>query len=158
MRHMNHSLLPALLLGAVAMLSGCAGGGGTGGSPSASTSSQGQGQDTDLQISIRADGNAESAHFHLLCDGPVALERSNHPRAAAACALVDAHPQLLTEPAAGATRMCTQQYGGPAIARVTGTRDGQAVERTFDLHDGCAISDWTAALALLVDQPSGQLQ
>ena len=157
MRHRNHSLLPALLLGTVVMLSGCSDGG-TGESSSAPTSSQGQGQDTDLQISIRADGTAESAHFHLLCDGPVALERSNHPRAAAACALVDAHPQLLTEPAAGATRMCTQQYGGPAIARVTGTRDGQAVERTFDLHDGCAISDWTAALVLLVDQPSGQLQ
>lgn len=156
MRHRTTWILGALLLGATAMFTGCADDGGPGGPPSAPSSSQAP--TADLQISIRANGTDESARYHLLCNGPLALEQSEHPRAAAACALLDASPQILVPPAANATRMCTQQYGGPAIAQVTGTLDGRAVDRGFDLRDGCGISDWAAALALLVDQPTGTLQ
>ncbi|MFL4475015.1 hypothetical protein ACIPVK_13540 [Paeniglutamicibacter sp. MACA_103] len=156
MRAQKHLIVTALLVGAGVLLAGCADAGGPGASPGAPSS--GQAPTADLQISIRANGTDESAHHHLLCNGPLALEQSEHPRAAAACALLDASPQLLAPPAAGATRMCTQQYGGPAVARVTGTLGPRTVERGFDLRDGCGISDWTAALPLLVDQPTGQLQ
>jgi hypothetical protein len=37
---------------------------------------------------------------------------------------------------------CTAQYGGPAVARVTGTLDGDAVEARFDLTNGCEIARW----------------
>jgi hypothetical protein len=156
MRQRRFLIVPAILLGAGVLLSGCADEGEPGGSPSASP--PGQTSTVDLQISIRANGTDETTQHHLLCEGPVALEQSNHPRAAEACALLDASPQLLAPPAANATRRCTQQYGGPAVAQVSGTLDGREVARSFDLRDGCGISDWTAALALLVDQPARQLQ
>lgn len=153
MRQRKRLIAAAALLGAGALLAGCAETVRPGGTPSPPENSREPG--TDLSISIRADGTNESSRYHLQCDGPLALASSDHPRSAAACALLDANPQLLTPPAANATRMCTQQYGGPAIARVTGTLDGRGVKRDFDLRDGCGISDWTAALALLVDQPTG---
>lgn len=162
MRQRKRLIVPAMLFGAgaalaaLAVLAGCADAGGPGGSPGPPSSSQAP--TADLQISSRANGTDESARYHLLCNGPLALEQGEHPRAAAACALLDASPQLLVPPAANATRMCTQQYGGPAVAQVSGTLGGRAVARNFDLRDGCGISDWTAALPLLVDQPTGSLQ
>ncbi|MFE7707143.1 SSI family serine proteinase inhibitor [Streptomyces sp. NPDC057486] len=38
--------------------------------------------------------------------------------------------------------MCTQQFGGSATARVTGTWHGQRVDAAFDRTDGCEIARW----------------
>ena len=46
-------------------------------------------------------------------------------------------------------RMCTQIYGGPETARVTGTIDGEKVDRRFTRTNGCEVADFTAAAALL---------
>jgi hypothetical protein len=35
---------------------------------------------------------------------------------------------------------CTQQYGGPEKARVTGTLEGRPVDVTLDRADGCGIA------------------
>jgi hypothetical protein len=37
---------------------------------------------------------------------------------------------------------CTQQYGGPQTATVTGTLRGEPVDATFSLVNGCEISRW----------------
>ena len=45
--------------------------------------------------------------------------------------------------------MCTQQYGGPATARVTGTWQGQHVDATFDRTNGCEIARWNTLRPVL---------
>jgi hypothetical protein len=50
--------------------------------------------------------------------------------------------------------VCTQTYGGPATARVTGTLDGEHVDARFSLRDGCQISRWER-LAWLLGEPPG---
>lgn len=119
-------------------------------SPSASPSSQTA--TVDLKIVIRADGKTESAGYSLTCAGTTALESGTHPSATEACALLAGHPRLL-DPAPG-NQMCTEQYGGPATASVTGTVDGKAVDKQFDLKNGCGISAWNDALPLLGEKPS----
>jgi hypothetical protein len=37
---------------------------------------------------------------------------------------------------------CTAIYGGPAVARVTGTLRGERVDERFSLEDGCQIARW----------------
>ena len=46
-------------------------------------------------------------------------------------------------------RACTQIYGGPAVARVTGTLDGKRVARRFTQVNGCEIADFKRAAGLL---------
>ena len=163
MRSRSSLMATVLLAGAALLRSGCAGSTGGGTTPfesstaPASSASPGTGPPTaDLQVSIRADGSVESAHYRILCRGSGPLPESRHPDAARACALVAKEPKLLTGPRRGANVACTMQYGGPAVAVVNGTMDGRAVNRRFDLRDGCGIADWHAAQPLLVDQPALQ--
>lgn len=152
------SLLAGLLVGAAALLAGCADDGGSSQSPASpsSTGSSVEAPLTDLQVSIRADGALESAHYRLVCDGDAPLPESQHPNAAKACELVQATPALLASPKPGVNDACTMQYGGPAVGVVSGTLDGQVVNREFNVRDGCGISDWDAAVPLLVEMPSLQ--
>lgn len=56
-------------------------------------------------------------------------------------------PLLAARPDPG--RACTEIYGGPDTAAVSGTVGGRRVDRRFARDDGCAISDWDRAQALL---------
>jgi hypothetical protein len=47
------------------------------------------------------------------------------------------------------TTPCTAIYGGPAVARVTGTLRGERVDAEFSLEDGCEIARWERNQALL---------
>jgi hypothetical protein len=71
--------------------------------------------------------------------------------AEAACRAVSEHADRLQPPPGD--RMCTQIYGGPQEARVTGTVDGRPVDRTIRRSDGCGISDWKALEPLLGPPP-----
>jgi hypothetical protein len=44
---------------------------------------------------------------------------------------------------------CTAIYGGPGVARVTGTVRGEPVDERFSLEDGCQIARWERNRALL---------
>jgi hypothetical protein len=46
-------------------------------------------------------------------------------------------------------RPCTAIYGGPALARVTGTFRGRQVNARFSLEDGCQIARWNRNRELL---------
>ncbi|MFP5362654.1 MAG: hypothetical protein ACLGI5_07980 [Thermoleophilia bacterium] len=46
-------------------------------------------------------------------------------------------------------RACTQIYGGPETALVTGTIAGEKVERRFSRRNGCEIGDFRRASGLL---------
>jgi hypothetical protein len=48
---------------------------------------------------------------------------------------------------------CTQIYGGPATARVTGALRGERVSASFELTDGCEINRWRRNAALLGPPP-----
>lgn len=45
-------------------------------------------------------------------------------------------------------QICTEQYGGPEVATVTGTFDGDAVSATFSRTNGCEIARFDAAAPL----------
>jgi hypothetical protein len=46
---------------------------------------------------------------------------------------------------------CTQIYGGPASARVTGELLGKRVDARFERTDGCQIERWERNRVLLGD-------
>jgi len=37
---------------------------------------------------------------------------------------------------------CTEQYGGPEVAAISGTLDGAEIDTSFDRTNGCGIGDW----------------
>lgn len=50
---------------------------------------------------------------------------------------------------------CTAIYGGPGVARVTGTLRGERVDERFSLEDGCQIARWEQNRDLL-GRPQGR--
>ena len=58
------------------------------------------------------------------------------------------------EPASGATA-CTELYGGPETATITGTLRGERVDERFSLEDGCQIARWEQNRDLL-GRPQGR--
>jgi hypothetical protein len=113
-------------------LAGCGGedgegnGDGRGGSPSAPM--------TELTVTVWPDGR----------DGPVRERRVECPGAAACEDL--SMERLAPVPR---NKACTAIYGGPNVARVTGTLRGQPVDERFSLEDGCQIARWERNRALL---------
>ena len=79
--------------------------------------------------------------------------QGDHPEPAAACARVlrmDAPFEPLAD-----DRICTELYGGPQTARITGTWQGDEVDVRLSREDGCAIAQWDA-LVPLVPEIAGQ--
>jgi hypothetical protein len=48
---------------------------------------------------------------------------------------------------------CTQIYGGPGVARVSGELRGERVDARFELSNGCEIERWDRNRVLLGDAP-----
>ncbi|MCW2949721.1 MAG: serine protease inhibitor [Thermoleophilia bacterium] len=77
---------------------------------------------------------------------PTATSRAGDDRL---CAWVATTPtSVLSPPSPDDHALCTQQYGGPERATVTGERDGQAISVSFRRTDGCEIARWDAAAPL----------
>jgi hypothetical protein len=112
----------SVLLGMLVALAGC----GAEERPAAPAAS------TSLVVTIDADG-----------DGPAAPEKSRC--AGGACAEV---PERAFEPVSKRTP-CTDLYGGPQTASVTGTLRGRPVSARFSRQNGCEISRWNLAKPLL---------
>ena len=49
----------------------------------------------------------------------------------------------------GGQMACTQQFGGPEIATVTGTFRGETINARFSRENGCEISRWQKVAELL---------
>jgi len=71
------------------------------------------------------------------------------PDPAAALAAVERFGEDIFFPKHGPPKLCTQQYGGPQVAVVTGTFHGRPVRSTFTRTDGCEIARWKAMGPLL---------
>jgi len=123
------SVLVALALG------GCGGDNGNGGG-------YGSG-DVDLSI-VASDGRG-----HVRRDSVVCSDTGGDGRCVIARRLADF---LGSKP--DPRRACTEIYGGPERARVTGTIAGREVDRRFSRTNGCDISDWERAQPLIPVKPS----
>ncbi|MEV8586964.1 SSI family serine proteinase inhibitor [Streptomyces sp. NPDC051180] len=95
-----------------------------------------------LTVTIERSGHpAADGTFELRCDdGP----EGNHPAAARACERLDRLATEEADPFAPVPQdaLCTQVYGGPALAHVTGTWQGRRVDARFSRANGCEIDRW----------------
>lgn len=118
--------------------------------PSAAPLPSGPGTgDAELAITVKASKDATAVNYTLVCKGGAPVAESQHPKAAAACTALKNNAAILNRVAPSKDVSCTQQYGGPQVATVTGVVDGTPVETTFALRDGCEIGAWDAAQDIL---------
>jgi hypothetical protein len=80
--------------------------------------------------------------------GKRATVRCDAPEDSQLCRAVAALDAKVFEPTPGNVA-CTQQYGGPETARVTGTLRGERVDARFSRENGCEIARWEDAAPLL---------
>jgi LysM repeat protein len=87
----------------------------------------------------------------LACDGTASATGFLRGAARNACALV--RSGLITQVAADrrSRRLCSQVYGGPQRAHITGTVEGQRVDLTVTRTDSCGTADWQTLEPLLGD-------
>ena len=98
---------------------------------------------TDLVI-VYEDGSGRKSRWQLTCD-PAG---GTHPDPAAACEILAAHGAKALPPVPKDVA-CTEIYGGPDKATVSGTWRGQRVRSTFSRVNGCEISRWDLMRGLL---------
>jgi hypothetical protein len=133
----------ALALAALPLLvAGCGGTSTETVTPQAPASSPSASAGTDLNIVVVDAGKTET--WTLSCD-PAG---GTHPHPDAACAALAAKGRTALPPVAKGI-MCTQIYGGPQTAKITGTWRGEPVNAAFSRHNGCEISRWKALDGLL---------
>ena len=124
------------VLAPLAVLAACASPPGDGGgSPQA---------DDDLLVHLDRGNGTPAEDWTLSCLAPV---QGTHPEAEAACA----HLAGLADPFAPLPGdvVCTEQFGGPQTARVTGRWGGAAVDLELSRADGCLIARWDGLGPLL---------
>lgn len=128
-------------VGLLVVLSGC--GAQQAGSPSPTPAASSTGAGDQLTIAVR-DGSGPTTTWRLTCNPP----GGDHPDPGTAC-------RVLQEKAAQALppvpkgRMCTQIYGGPQTATITGTWLGKPVSSRLSRVNGCETSRWQALVGLL---------
>lgn len=105
--------------------------------------------DNDLSVEFDPGDGTEPERWTLTCVGSV---EGSHPDAAAACE----HLTGMDEPFAPlpSDLLCTEQFGGPQTAHVTGRWGGEPVDLELSRVDGCHISQWDA-LDPLLPEPVG---
>ncbi|MET3921227.1 SSI family serine proteinase inhibitor [Arthrobacter sp. UYEF20] len=119
-------------------------------SPSAAPVTSGPGQgNAELAIMVKPSETGTPANYTLVCRDGVPTAESQHPSAAPACTALKNNAAILSLAPKAADQACTQQYGGPQQATVTGVVDGRPVDASFSLRDGCAINAWNAAKDVL---------
>ena len=96
---------------------------------------------------------------HLRCRGDSARAdgflRTTAP-APRAGARARSPPSWRTGPSS--TRICTQIYGGPQRARITGTIGARHIDRRLKRTNGCEIGDWQHAVPLVPRARAGVAQ
>jgi hypothetical protein len=86
----------------------------------------------------------------LTCDGsPTATGFIADARAACDLVTGDAEARARLVGGAPAKQVCTQLYGGPQQAKVTGRIAGRPVDITVARADGCGVADWSLLQPLL---------
>lgn len=115
------------------------------------------GPTADLAVTV-AGGEFDDLSYTIVCgpDVEVVEPEVEGVEAAAACdRLADpaAVDRLRTGPPED--QICAEVYGGPQVATITGTLDGQPVEATIDRVDACGISTWEDLLGPVLPPTEG---
>ncbi|MFD3630388.1 SSI family serine proteinase inhibitor [Streptomyces sp. NPDC058664] len=95
-----------------------------------------------LTVTVAESGRPDAdGTFELTCDGRAG---GNHPDRESACERLDRLAEAGGNPflPVPEDRFCTQVYGGPAVAHITGTWQGREVDARFSRADGCEIDRW----------------
>ena len=100
--------------------------------------------DSGLSVQVDLGDGTPAQTWSLDCTAPA---NSTHPDSEAACTAL----QALDDPFAPLPKdmACTEQYGGPQEARVTGTWNGSPVDLTVRRTNGCDIAQWDSVVPLL---------
>ncbi len=106
----------------------------------------------DLRIAYRATDTAAPQMLTLRCDP--ARGTVSHP--AAACLRLRAIGAGAFAPTPRGMRACSQIYGGPMTAVVTGSYYGRTVWARLTRSDGCAVARWTRVAFLFPPVPVAQ--
>jgi hypothetical protein len=93
---------------------------------------------TNLVVRFDADG----------ADGPKAATTTRVQCPGDGCAATEGLSSADLAPPPG-NQACTQIYGGPETATVTGTLNGDRVDASFKRTDGCQIARWKNVQPLL---------
>ena len=128
--------LAPIALVALALLSACGG-------DDDSTAAAGGPTALEVELWPAGEGQGASVTATLTCDPP----GGDPPDPAAACAALAAEADALG-PVPPDTA-CTELYGGPEQARITGTLDGEPVDASLSRANGCEIDRWERLLPLL---------
>jgi hypothetical protein len=139
MRRLPLLLLPLLLL--------ACGGGSDGGAGSGDGDDALVGSDrpvNDLTVEQDLGDGTPPQRWSLVCAGS---PTGDHPALEQACA----HLAAVEDPFAPLPddRVCTEQYGGPQTARITGVWGGEPVDLQVSRTDGCRIAQWDSLGPLL---------
>ncbi len=110
----------------------------------ASDPSESRAQASELTITARPGPDSPAETWTLTCDPP----GGTHPDAEAACGALE---RVRRDPFAPvpAGMLCTQVYGGPQTATITGTWQGRSVHASYRRTDGCEIARWDAIADVL---------
>jgi hypothetical protein len=103
----------------------------------------------DLTVRLTESPGAPEYVFRLAASGGAPAEECTLPDSAGALAAVEQYGEDIFFPKPGPPKMCTQQYGGPQVAVVTGWFLDRQVHSTFSRTDGCEIARWRTMAPLL---------
>nr|WP_309812445.1 serine protease inhibitor [Pseudarthrobacter sulfonivorans] len=106
-------------------------------------------KDLDLTIRVTDDAGAPEYKFRLIVRDSRLADGCTLPDPAGALSALEEFGEDIFFPRPGPPKLCTQQYGGPQVAIVTGSINGHPVSVTFRRTDGCEISRWRAMAPLL---------
>jgi len=98
----------------------------------------------DLTITLE-EGGGSPVTVTLTCVPP----GGDHPDPQGACSALSAAGGVGAFDPTGPDVMCTEQYGGPQTATVTGTVGGERVDADFSRVNGCEIGRWDDLAPLL---------
>jgi hypothetical protein len=128
----------ASLVVALALLAGCGGGDGSPDQPA-----------TDLDITVWADGRSGDKDEATLRCSPAGGSLADPEEA---CRRLERMDDPFVRP--NGNVVCTEIYGGPALAEIRGTFQGAMVDMTFARTDGCEIALWDRHQFLFPVQPA----
>lgn len=110
----------------------------------------------DLEVVVEHP-DRETISYRITCLGDTATITGDvdldEQAACEALAQPDVQQRLIEGPPAD--QVCTEQYGGPDTATITGTIDETPVDTTVDRVNGCGISDWDDLLTDLLPPAVG---
>ncbi|GHE94090.1 hypothetical protein GCM10018785_69690 [Streptomyces longispororuber] len=100
-----------------------------------------------LTVTFSEGGGGAATTYKLECR-PAG---GSHPSAGAACERLEQLAGEGIDPFKPVPHgaMCTQVYGGPQTARVTGTWKGRPVDASFRRTDGCEVGRWNNLVPVL---------